>query len=262
MISRYTVGGSNPQVYYTAYSSPDGSTWSPVSGSTVALNMAGPLLAGISITSHMQGVASTVTLDTVAVNTGEFPPPGYGCVAGWTCADIGTATPVGQQTLAGGIWTIQGGGSDIFGTADSFHFVSEPLSADGNIAARVVSQTTTSAWAKAGLMMRATTDPGSPYYAILVTPSNGVVVQWRTTQGAGTNQIAMAGSVPIYIQVTRTGTTFAAETSSDGVTWTPVTGSSVSLPNLSGAILRGFAGTSHSNGHLGTVVFDTVTTVP
>ena len=60
--------------------------------------MTGPLLAGIAITSHNQGTASAVTLDTVSVNATELPPPGA-CPSAWTCADIGTVAPgPGSQT--------------------------------------------------------------------------------------------------------------------------------------------------------------------
>src|SRR5260221_7428688 len=54
--------------------------------------------------------------------------------------------------------------------------------------------------------------------------------------------------------VGRAGTTFPAYTSADGATWTPVAGSTISLPNLSGAILAGLAVTTHS-GQVNTSVF-------
>jgi hypothetical protein len=259
MIGRYTSSGST---YYTTYTSPDGNTWTAVAGSTVAIAMTGQILAGFAIASHNQGAGETVAIDTVAITSGELPPPGFTCPSGWSCNDIGAPAPAGGQSLSGSTWTIQGGGNDIYGTTDSFHFVDQTLSADGSISARVASQSPSSVWAKAGLMMRATTDPGSPYYAVFVTPGNGIVVQWRSSQGAATNQVATTGSTPVYLQVTRSGTTFSAATSSDGVNWTPVAGAAVSLTNSSGALLRGFAVTSHSNGKLGTAVFDNVATTP
>src|SRR5260221_9664927 len=57
--------------------------------------------------------------------------------------------------------------------------------------------------------------------------------------------------------VGRAGTTFPAYTSADGATWTPVAGSTISLPNLSGAILAGLAVTTHS-GQVNTSVFASV----
>jgi hypothetical protein len=67
---------------------------------------------------------------------------------------------------------------------------------------------------------------------------------------------------PVYLRVVRTGTSFTAATSPDGVTWTTVPGSTVTLANLTGALLRGLAITSHSNGKIGTVTIDTVATSP
>jgi hypothetical protein len=156
---------------------------------------------------------------------------------------------------------VSGGGGDIWGTADAFHFVNQTLAADGSISARVSAQATTSDWAKAGVMLRATTDPGSPNYAIFVTPANGVVVQWRTAQGGTTAQIKSTGTVPVYLKVARTGSSFTASTSPDGSTWTAVPGSTVTLTGLSGAIQRGLAVTSHNQGTGGTVAMDSVVMV-
>ena len=145
-----------------------------VPGSTQVISMTGPLLAGLALTSHNQGTGGAVTFDTVSVNATELPPPGA-CPSAWTCADIGTVAPgPGSQTLSGSTWNVTGFGNDIWGTADSFHYVYQPLAADGSISAQVVSQTNSSSWAKGGLMLRLTTDPGSPYYAIFATPGNGV----------------------------------------------------------------------------------------
>jgi hypothetical protein len=261
MVSLYTTTGATPQPYLTAYTSADGTTWTPIAGSTVAFNLTAPLQAGFAITSHNQGVGSAVTLDTVNVSPGELVPPGV-CPSAWQCADIGGAKPAGGQSLSGTTWTLQGGGGDIWGTADAFHYVWQSLAADGSMSAREASQTNTSAWAKAGLMMRLTTDPGSPYYAVLLTPGNGVAVQWRTAQGGTSSQVVTAGAAPVYIQVSRSGTTFTAATSPDGINWTPVPGSTRTLANLSGSLLEGFAVTSHNTGAISTVVMDSVATSP
>jgi len=263
MVSKYTMTGSNPQTYYTAYTSPDGNTWTAIPGSTQTLSMTGSLLAGFAITSHNQGTGSTVTLDTVAVTPGEFQPPGL-CPSPWNCADIGTVTPgPGGQNLSGSTWTVQGGGGDIWATSDSFHYVWQTMAADGTVSARVVSQTPSDPYAKAGVMIRASSDPGSPYYAVYVTPSNGIVVQSRDAAGNNSVQEAsIAGGTGAYLQISRTGTTFTAATSTDGVNWTPVPGSTASLPNLTGALLEGLAVTSHNTSQLSTAVFDTVTVSP
>ena len=136
------------------------------------------------------------------------------------------------------------------------------MAADGTVAAQVTSQTPTDPWAKAGVMLRATSDPGSPYYAAFVTPGNGVAVQWRTAQGGSSSQVAAAGTVPTYLQIgryTSGGTVYyTAYTSPNGTTWTAVPGSTQTVAGLTGTLLAGLAVTSHDQGTSSTVGFNTV----
>ena len=73
-------------------------------------------------------------------------------------------------------------------------------------------------------MLRADTTAGAAYYALMLTPGNGLIVQYRDGVRCG-HQSARCSSAeptaPLYLQITRTGTAFSASTSSDGVTWTP-----------------------------------------
>ena len=221
------------------------------------------LLAGLATTSHDQGTSASATYTSVAVASGLFPAPGQVCPTGYSCADIGAVTPAGGQTVPNTNWTVTAGGPDIWGTADAFHYIWAPLPANGAISTQVASITATDPWARAGAMVRATTSPGSPFYAIYVSKGNGVVVQERTAQGATAIQIAnTTGTAPEYVEVTRTGTVYAAATSTNGTTWTTVPGSTLTLANLSGSLLRGLAITSHSSGNPGSASFDTVTTSP
>ncbi|MBV9170573.1 MAG: hypothetical protein JOZ81_10855 [Chloroflexi bacterium] len=249
---------------FTAYTSSDGTTWTPVPGSSVTISMTGTVLAGLAVTSHNTVDLSTVTFDTVTIGTSvpptPTPTPAATCPSAWACGDIGAPALAGSQALSNGTWTVQGAGGDIWGTADQFHYVWQSLQADGSVSGHVTAQTNTNVWAKAGVMLRQnSTDPGAAYYAVLVTPGSGINVQYRATAGAGAASAAtISGGVPAYVQVARSGTTFTAYTSTDGVTWAPIAGSSVSI-SMSGAVLAGLAVTSHNTGALSTVTFDTVT---
>ncbi len=166
----------------------------------------------------------------------------------------------GSDSLSNGIWTISGSGTDIGGTADQFHFVWQPLTADGGISAQVLTQTNTNSRARAGVMLRQSTDPSAPFYAVVVTPQSGIYVLKRSTQGGGVSTVAsLAGTVPVYLQVQRIGTTYTASTSSDGVTWTPIPGSSVTL-GPTGTWLAGLAVTSHTTSMVSTATFGAVST--
>jgi outer membrane protein assembly factor BamB len=238
-------------VIFTAYTSTDGVTWMAIDGSTLSLsNLSGTLLAGVAVTSHNGGALSAVTFDTVTFST---------CPSGWTCADIGNPALAGSQTVSNGVWAVQGAGNDIWGVSDQFHYDWQPLASDGTLSAHVIAQQNTDPWAKAGVMLRASADPASAYYAIFTTPGNGIVVQYRTGQGVQTSQIAISGGVPSYVRVSRSGSIFTAYTSTDGVAWKPVPGSSVALTNLSGVLLAGVAVTSHNGGALSAVTFQSVT---
>jgi hypothetical protein len=184
------------------------------------------------------------------------------CPSTWTCADIGNPTPAGSQSFdpGTGTWTIQGGGSDITGTSDQFHFDSQSLTGDGTVSADVVSQTNSDSNAKAGIMLRTSTDPGSPNYAVVVSPGAGIKVQVRSTQGGTTTKIANpTGTTPVHLEVTRSGNTFSSYTSPDGSTWTLIPGSTATV-SLGSTVLAGLAVTSHNSGVLSTVVMNSVST--
>lgn len=245
------VGSSNGVL--TAYTSGDGYLWSPVTGSTDALNLGQTFLAGIAVTSPNSSQVSTVTADDVAVSpVGPPPPPPVPCPAPWTCADIGNPTPTGNQSFdpTSGVWTINACGADITGTADQFRFLWQPRTGDGSMTAQVATQANTSSSAKAGVMMRATADPG---FGVFVTPGTGIKVQRRSTQSATTTKLANpTGTVPVYLRITRAGNSFTAYTSADGLSWTPIPGATSTL-SLPATTLQGVAVTSHYTGKLGAV---------
>jgi hypothetical protein len=98
---------------------------------------------------------------------------------------------------------------------DQAYFVHKPLSGDGTVVARVVSQRDSHEWAKAGLLIKAGLAPGTPYAAVMVTPEHGVRMQamFDTDLAGGT-----AGA-PRWLKLTRTGSTITGYDSADGRDW-------------------------------------------
>jgi len=261
-VSRYTTTGSAPQTYFGLLTSSDGNTWTRVTRATVALNLSASLLGGVAVTSHnYQASAMAVSMDTLSVAAGEFPGTDLACPNGWNCTDVGAVSPGGGQTVNGGQWSVLGGGPDIWTTADAFHYDWQPLATNGTVSAQVTSLAAADPFAKAGVMVRASTDPGSAYYAVYVTPGNGIVVQDRTAQGAtAVETSAIGGTAPTYLRIVQSaGTTYTASTSSDGSTWTPISGGALTIPALSGSVLGGLAVTSHDLTAVGTAGFNAVT---
>ena len=71
-----------------------------------------------------------------------------------------------------GTYIITASGTDIWGTADEFHFAYKQLSGVGSITAKVLSVENADVWSKAGVMIRETLDPGSKFAAVYITPTN------------------------------------------------------------------------------------------
>ena len=245
---------------FTTYVSPDGVTWTALDGSSAPMNISGAMLGGVVVTSHISSALTSATFSSVSIENTAVPAP-TACPTGWKCADIGYPAPVGSQQFKKGIWTLQGGGFDIYFKVDQFHFVWQTLVGDGAVSAHVTAETSINGneYAKSGVMLRQNTDTSSPYYAALVTPNHGIFIQYRRKLGAGTGELLLPDTykVPIYLKVDRSGNIFTAYTSEDGVTWTAVPHSSIDI-NIDGPMLAGLAVTSHNPGGLRVVTFDNV----
>jgi len=246
---------------YSTYRSNDGITWTYLKGSSVQLALPAAIIGGIAVTSHNTAVVSHVTADSLVITGAPPAPTTCPPPAGWTCADIGAPAVAGSQAFANGVWTMDAAGGDIWDTRDEFHYAWQTLGTDGSLTAQVTAQTNTSDWAKAGVMLRGSTDRSAPYYGAFITPGHGVSVQYRGALAGATAQVLTAGVVPRYLRITRTGTEFVTETSGDGAAWVVVPGSRINL-NLPAQLLAGIAATSHNPGTLGHVTFANVGLAP
>jgi regulation of enolase protein 1 (concanavalin A-like superfamily) len=170
----------------------------------------------------------------------------------------GASASVGSFTIGPPI-TITAAGADIWGTADQFHFAYKRLSSLGSITARVVSLTNTDPWAKAGVMIRESLDPGSAHAMVIVSPSNGVSFQRRLITNDDSESTTQAGiTAPQWVRLTRSGNTFTAEYSAGGNNWVTV-GDPVTI-NMSVDTYIGLCLTSHNVNETCTAEFSDVST--
>jgi ribosomal protein S11 len=167
----------------------------------------------------------------------------------WADNDVGAPAVAGSASLAANVFTIKGGGTNIWGTVDQLHFVHLPLAGDGQIVARVTSQTgATNTWAKAGVMIKQSTTSGSPYALMTVTPDvQGTAFQAGFSQNVQTTAKA-------WLKLTRVGSVVTGHASSDGTTW-----SQLGTFTLSGAARIGLFVCACSGTQLCTATFDRVT---
>ncbi|MGD2095521.1 MAG: hypothetical protein PVH77_10990 [Phycisphaerales bacterium] len=158
-----------------------------------------------------------------------------------------------------GTYTITASGSDIWGREDGFHYAFRELTGVGSITARVDSVTNTDPWAKAGVMIRNTLEPGSSHAMMAVTPGQGVSYQRRIMSGDVTVETTEPGiTAPIWVKVERDiGGNYMASYSSDGSTWTQLDSN---LVTMNSTVKIGLAVTSHNAGATCEAVFSNVST--
>ena len=175
--------------------------------------------------------------------------------------------PPGDQVLTNGAWTLSGAGTGItsgawqmYGYTDQFHYVYQAVANDQTIVAKFTGfGANPPAKAQAGIMVRASTSPTAPYYAILLSGAGGGQVQWRAHPNAVTRTgfIPMTSlAAPVYLRITRYSdkrfsppvVTYDAATSTDGTTWTEVVGSTAAIDmggGAAGPTLMGLAATAN-----------------
>jgi regulation of enolase protein 1 (concanavalin A-like superfamily) len=231
---------------FTGLVSGDGKDWQMVGRTTVSMPRDVAVTAGLAVTSHDTGALNTSTFDHVLVASSI----GYGH------EDVGDVGIAGEFNISNsGLFTLQGGGGDIWGAADAFTYVYQSLMDDGQMVVGVDSLENTDGFAKAGIMIRESLDPSSAFVMVDVTPSSLVEVLTRPTDGAETQWVGGLSptSFPIWLKLTRSGNTYDAYASHDNVTWQHLTQAFATLPP---DVLIGLAVTSHVRGELTTATFE------
>ena len=192
-----------------------------------------------------------------AVNvTVAAPPPAPSLPSPWQSQDVGAVGPTGTASENGGTYTIAGGGADVWGTSDAFHYVWQRVSGDLDVVARVVSVEYVHAWVKAGVMIREQLTPGSAHAFMLVSPGKGMPFQRRVANGGLSTSTGSAGAAPAWVKLQRRGNTITALRSADGASWTVVASDTFAMPD---DVHVGLAVSSHDATRLATATFDHVT---
>jgi hypothetical protein len=160
-----------------------------------------------------------------------------------------------------GTYTMTASGTDITGMADEFHFAYKMMSGPGSITARVLSVSDTDPWAKAGVMIRETLEPGSKHALACVTPGSGVASEGRiTTDGASFSANQAGITAPHWVKLERDiAGNFTVSHSVNGTSWVPVTGAGVQGIQMAANVYVGLAVTSHDAAETCEAQFSNVT---
>jgi hypothetical protein len=159
-----------------------------------------------------------------------------------------------------GTYTMTGSGADIWDAADEFHFAYKVLTGVGSIVAKVESVDHTHNWAKAGVMIRKSLEPGSVHATMVVTPAQGVSFQRRMTADNASSDTTTGGiEAPYWVKIERDmAGNFTASSSADGITWA-VQGPLENI-QMGAEVYIGLAVTSHDAAATCQAVFTDVTT--
>jgi hypothetical protein len=159
----------------------------------------------------------------------------------------GVVTPGGGSAVGAGCSAPVGPGGEA--VTDQFYFVHQPLAGDGQFTVRMTALTSArlQPWAKAGIMVTASTRPGSAYAAMMVTGGHGVRLQYNYTGDIAGPVAAVSSAAPRWLRLTRSGDTLTGSESADGTRWTTV--GTVRLAGLPATLQAGMFATSPAPSH-------------
>ncbi len=210
-------------------------------------------------------------------NTNALPDAVAGAFAGdtrprvnWSAGlaglDIGNPGQAGSTTEAGGVWTVSGGGANIWGTSDQFHYASRPASGDFDVHCRVGDLVGGDhASRKAAIMLRQSLSANSRHVNIGRTSAstnagNRIFFGRRTTDGGDSASDGANGYTNTYywLRLVREDNTYSGYWAEDaGDTpgdWTQM-GQSRAF-EMDRDVNLGIAVTAHDNAQLTTVECD------
>ena len=216
---------------------------------------------------HTGGQAMPFEYNNVTANFSEATRE-FDVAQDWTLEGLTDLTiwykgaPVDFVETADGI-RMSASGADIWGMSDEFRYAYRNLSGDGTVVVKVDSLANTNAWAKAGVMIRESLEPGSKHAYVVATPGNGVSFGWRQFTADTSDSATVGGiEVPVWVKLTRSGDTFTAQYSTDGAVWedfTDADGVPVATEiSMASTVTAGLALTSHNAGATTTAEFSEI----
>src|SRR5450432_2131103 len=196
------------------------------------------------------------------------------CSGGPTCdnlltrffsVDLGDIGAAGSTCRNGAVYTINGSGTDIGGSGDQFQFVYTNGNdiGDYDVYGRITAQTAANAASKVGIMVRDSLTNTSRF-AYMAYESGKMIFVNRDQPSSPAITINIAGSftLPYYVKISKSGTTYSAFISPDGIGWTTVGSKNLNFgTDITNTPHYGMAVTSADNTKLSTGIMDGFTLV-
>jgi len=153
-------------------------------------------------------------------------------------------------------YSVIGGGANMWGAADAFHFVWKRVSGDMTLLASVLLQGTEgNPHRKAGLMIRQGLGPSDAYADALVHADGLTSLQYREKEGAETLEVRAEATAPKFLRLERRGNNFTVFVADANRHFTRVGSAAVVLHD---PVYVGLAVCSHDADALQTAIFSAV----
>jgi TolB protein len=172
--------------------------------------------------------------------------------------DVGEVQQKGsvRYDAASGEYRITGGGENMWGAKDAFHYTWRKLSGDLALTASVaLPDQTGQPHRKAGWIVRQGLDADAPYADAVVHGDGLVSLQYRLVKGGPTLEVKSPVKAPVVLRLERTGDLFSLSVSRDGRRFAPVGAVSVALGD---PVHVGLGVTAHDAAGLATAVLSQV----
>jgi regulation of enolase protein 1 (concanavalin A-like superfamily) len=177
--------------------------------------------------------------------------------------DIGEVAKRGPEAFSSktGEYTITGGGANIWGTNDAFHFAWREISGDFTLTANIrFNSTNGNPHRKACLMVRQSLAPGSAYADVAVHGEGLTSLQYRSADNDVTHEIRSEVSAPTRVRLEKRGDYFSIWAAAPGEPLR-LDGGYLRLP-MKGNVYLGLAVCAHDNSAVSQAIFSDVELTP
>ena len=162
-------------------------------------------------------------------------------------------------SITSGFYNLTGSGADTWTGYDQYSAAALSVSGDFEASLKILSQTYSNSWAKAGFMLKNNaSNPGSStgYVFVAITPGHGFTWQRDSDNNGYLNDHteASSGSFPNYVKLIKSGTSLSSYYSSDGDSWSLI--STITMSSVNYTQDLSMAVVSHDNSALCEVHFD------
>lgn len=172
-------------------------------------------------------------------------------------SDVGTVTTAGRvQAASRSDYEVTGGGANIWGERDAFHFVWKRASGDLSLTTDVgFPAPGGDPHRKAGWMIRAQLTPDAPYADAVVHGDGLIALQYRAAPGGPTTEVRSPVPAPATLRLERQGDVVSLSVARDGQTFQNVGAVVLPLPD---ELFAGLAVSAHDDSRVETARFSGV----